>query len=206
MVTALTLPLCVSHWHPTGMQPLHRRHCMLLLQAEPLAATYTKLHIRSLAQVPVPLESYVWVGWQQWPCRFAQTRPDSGNAARTFSGQHTHVTCQSCPLFADCGPSGMQDLTHLALLSWHWKTLCLQVSTHCTFQSCPWFAGPSGWRALLHQALLPWHDDFLRVQESEGEEAAESRVTLPQDLGHGNLAARQSRIRLHEVIIPRRPG
>ncbi|KAK9835617.1 hypothetical protein WJX74_004263 [Apatococcus lobatus] len=35
--------------------------------------------------------------------------------------------------------------------------------------------------------------------ESEGEEAAESRVTLPQDLGHGNLAARQSRVRLHEI-------
>lgn len=36
-------------------------------------------------------------------------------------------------------------------------------------------------------------------QESEGEEAAEARVTLPQDMGRGNLAARQSRIRLHEV-------
>ncbi|KAK9864546.1 hypothetical protein WJX84_005879 [Apatococcus fuscideae] len=35
--------------------------------------------------------------------------------------------------------------------------------------------------------------------ESEGEEAAESRVTLAQDLGHGNLAARQSRVRLHEI-------
>eukprot|EP00884_Botryococcus_braunii_P008786 jgi/Botrbrau1/17909/Bobra.50_1s0010.1 len=35
--------------------------------------------------------------------------------------------------------------------------------------------------------------------ESEGEEAAEARVTLPQDLGRGNLASRQSRIRLHEV-------
>ena len=39
------------------------------------------------------------------------------------------------------------------------------------------------------------------LQESEGEEAAESRVTLPQDLGHGNLASRQSRVRLHEVPL-----
>ena len=39
------------------------------------------------------------------------------------------------------------------------------------------------------------------MQESEGEEAAESRVTLAQDMGRGNLAARQSRIRLQEVKI-----
>ena len=36
-------------------------------------------------------------------------------------------------------------------------------------------------------------------QESEGEEAGESRVTLAQDLGRGNLAARQSRVQLQEV-------
>ena len=37
------------------------------------------------------------------------------------------------------------------------------------------------------------------MQESEGEEAGESRVTLAQDLGRGNLAARQSRVQLQEV-------
>ena len=37
------------------------------------------------------------------------------------------------------------------------------------------------------------------MQESEGEDAAEGRVTLPQDMGRGNLASRQSRIRLQEV-------
>ena len=36
-------------------------------------------------------------------------------------------------------------------------------------------------------------------QESEGEEAAEARVALPQDMGRGNLAARQSRVRLQEI-------
>ncbi|CAK0738206.1 hypothetical protein CVIRNUC_001009 [Coccomyxa viridis] len=35
--------------------------------------------------------------------------------------------------------------------------------------------------------------------ESEGEEAAEARVALPQDMGRGNLAARQSRVRLQEI-------
>jgi len=35
--------------------------------------------------------------------------------------------------------------------------------------------------------------------ESEGEEAGESRVTLAQDLGKGNLASKQSRVKLHEV-------
>ena len=42
----------------------------------------------------------------------------------------------------------------------------------------------------------------LYPQESEGEEAGESRVTLAQDLGRGNLAARQSRVQLQEVRPP----
>ena len=41
------------------------------------------------------------------------------------------------------------------------------------------------------------------AQESEGEEAAESRVTLAQDMGKGNVAARQSRIKLQEVRTAR---
>ena len=36
-------------------------------------------------------------------------------------------------------------------------------------------------------------------QESEGEEAEASRVTLAQDLGKGNTAGHASRVRLHEV-------
>ena len=40
---------------------------------------------------------------------------------------------------------------------------------------------------------------LLFMQESEGEEAAEARVTLAQDMGRGNIASRQSRIRLQEV-------
>ena len=36
-------------------------------------------------------------------------------------------------------------------------------------------------------------------QESEGEDAEASRVTLAQDLGRGNVASRQSRVRLHEI-------
>ncbi len=39
------------------------------------------------------------------------------------------------------------------------------------------------------------------VQESEGEDAADSRVTLAQDVGRGNLASRQSRVKLQEVVI-----
>lgn len=38
-----------------------------------------------------------------------------------------------------------------------------------------------------------------RTQESEGEEAAEAKVDLAQDMGRGNLASRQSRVRLQEV-------
>lgn len=39
-------------------------------------------------------------------------------------------------------------------------------------------------------------------QESEGEEAAEARVALAQDMGRGNLASRNSRVRLQEVCCP----
>lgn len=44
--------------------------------------------------------------------------------------------------------------------------------------------------------------EAVAVQESEGEEAAEQRVTLAEDLGRGNLAARQSRVRLQEACDP----
>lgn len=37
------------------------------------------------------------------------------------------------------------------------------------------------------------------MQESEGEDAAESRVTLAEDVGRGNLASRQSRVKLQEA-------
>ncbi len=37
------------------------------------------------------------------------------------------------------------------------------------------------------------------LQESEGEEAMEAKVDLAQDMGRGNLASRQSRVRLQEV-------
>ena len=40
---------------------------------------------------------------------------------------------------------------------------------------------------------------YVCRQESEGEEAADSRVTLADDLGRGNLASRQSRVKLQEV-------
>ena len=52
--------------------------------------------------------------------------------------------------------------------------------------------------SISHQhALLTPH--WTGWQESEGEEAAETRVLLPQDLGRGNIANRQSRVRLQEV-------
>lgn len=35
--------------------------------------------------------------------------------------------------------------------------------------------------------------------ESEGEDAGDSRVVLERDMGRGNLAARQSRVKLQEV-------
>ena len=34
--------------------------------------------------------------------------------------------------------------------------------------------------------------------ESEGEDAGDSRVVLERDMGRGNLAARQSRVKLQE--------
>ena len=37
--------------------------------------------------------------------------------------------------------------------------------------------------------------------ESDGEDAAASRVTLSQTLGRGNLALRTSRIKVHEVRV-----
>ena len=37
------------------------------------------------------------------------------------------------------------------------------------------------------------------LQESEGEDAETSRVTLSQDMGRGNVASRQSRVRLYEI-------
>ena len=39
------------------------------------------------------------------------------------------------------------------------------------------------------------------LQESEGEEAADSRITLRQNLGRGNIAERQSRVKLQEVLL-----
>lgn len=64
-------------------------------------------------------------------------------------------------------------------------------------------------KALIGQRAVP---DMSNVQdvseflsksgygsESEGEEAAESRVTLAQDVGRGNLASRQSRVKLQEI-------
>ncbi len=57
----------------------------------------------------------------------------------------------------------------------------------------------------MSRPTRPWHDSSgpARAQESEGEEAAEQRVTLAEDLGRGNLAARQSRVRLQEVRTAR---
>ena len=44
------------------------------------------------------------------------------------------------------------------------------------------------------------HDVLAQlVQESEGEDAADSRVTLAEDVGRGNLASRQSRVKLQEA-------
>lgn len=40
---------------------------------------------------------------------------------------------------------------------------------------------------------------FHTLQESEGEDAETSRVTLSQDMGRGNVASRQSRVRLYEI-------
>jgi ribosome biogenesis protein SSF1/2 len=66
-----------------------------------------------------------------------------------------------------------------------------------------------GLKALLSGKALPDlggladASEFLtrggRDSDSEGEEAGQAKVTLAQDLGSGNIAARQSRVRLHEV-------
>ncbi|GLC37337.1 hypothetical protein PLESTM_000570100 [Pleodorina starrii] len=72
---------------------------------------------------------------------------------------------------------------------------------------------PSGLRksvkALLSRREVPDLGSFRDVSEfvtksgygseSEGEDAEASRVTLAQDLGRGNVASRQSRVRLHEL-------
>lgn len=58
--------------------------------------------------------------------------------------------------------------------------------------------------ALMRGVSVRWTPNhvFLKWQESEGEDAAETRVTLSEDLGKGNVAARQSRIKLQEVQSP----
>lgn len=66
-----------------------------------------------------------------------------------------------------------------------------------------------GVKTLVGRKALPDMSDMADVSEfltksgygseSEGEEANESRVSLPQDLGKGNLAARQSRVHLQEI-------
>ncbi len=43
------------------------------------------------------------------------------------------------------------------------------------------------------------HVHLPLLQESEGEEAAEARVALAQDMGRGNQASQQSRVRLQEI-------
>lgn len=58
----------------------------------------------------------------------------------------------------------------------------------------------------LLSCSAPLWFEVLGPQESEGEEAGESRVTLAQDLGRGNLAARQSRVQLQEVRLLRFNG
>ncbi|KAK9840668.1 hypothetical protein WJX81_008651 [Elliptochloris bilobata] len=60
-----------------------------------------------------------------------------------------------------------------------------------------------GRRALPDMSAMQDVSEFLTRSgygsESEGEEAAEQRVMLEEDLGRGNLAARQSRVRLQEI-------
>jgi ribosome biogenesis protein SSF1/2 len=68
-----------------------------------------------------------------------------------------------------------------------------------------------GIKALVQGKVLPdlsrFNDiaDFVErsgyASESEGDDAAASRVTLGQNLGHNNLAQRQSRVKLHEVRL-----
>ncbi|EFJ48848.1 hypothetical protein VOLCADRAFT_60049, partial [Volvox carteri f. nagariensis] len=64
-------------------------------------------------------------------------------------------------------------------------------------------------KALLSRREVPDLGSFRDVSdfvtksgygsESEGEDAEASRVTLAQDMGRGNVASRQSRVRLHEL-------
>lgn len=66
-----------------------------------------------------------------------------------------------------------------------------------------------GVKALVARKAVPDLSAFTDVadfveragfgSESEGEDAAASRVTLAETLGRGNLAQRTSRIKLHEV-------
>ncbi len=56
---------------------------------------------------------------------------------------------------------------------------------------------PASLLTVLNYAALPCYSDL--VQESEGEDAVESRVSLAEDVGRGNLASRQSRVKLQEV-------
>ncbi len=54
---------------------------------------------------------------------------------------------------------------------------------------------------VCYLSTFPTCDAYYCVwsQESEGEDAAETRVTLAEDVGRGNLASRQSRVKLQEV-------
>ena len=56
---------------------------------------------------------------------------------------------------------------------------------------------PASLLTVLNYAALPYYSDL--VQESEGEDAVESRVSLAEDVGRGNLASRQSRVKVQEV-------
>jgi ribosome biogenesis protein SSF1/2 len=68
-----------------------------------------------------------------------------------------------------------------------------------------------GVKALVQGKQLPdlsrFEDvaDFIEkagfASESEGEDAAASRVTMATDLGRTNMAQRTSRVRLHEVCL-----
>lgn len=60
------------------------------------------------------------------------------------------------------------------------------------------FTAPSVATPVIRSSLMASASTTCE-QESEGEEAAEQRVTLAEDMGRGNLAARQSRIRLQEA-------
>ena len=59
----------------------------------------------------------------------------------------------------------------------------------------------SAWHVHLSYCSQKGDGVVFCLQESEGEEAADSRVTLAQDVGRGNMASRQSRVKLQEVRI-----